>query len=91
MVLRWANTPQPQMEAELESMAKAQKPQQGADSIPMNHTHKGYNDHDPFPLDSKGSSPPYSCKSKDQEGRRGASLLLEEAPREVREGLALLA
>lgn len=77
------------MEAELDSVAKAQKPQQGADLIPMNHTHKGYNDHDPSPLDSRGSTPPHSCKSKDQEGRREASLLWEEAPREGREGLAL--
>ena len=65
------------MEAELESMVEAQKPQQGADSIPMKHTDRGYNDHDPSPL------------RRTQEGRRGAGLLLEEAPREGREGLAL--
>ena len=77
------------MEAELESMAEAQKPQQGADSIHMKHTDRGYNDHDPSPPDSRGSTLPHSCKSEDQEGRRGAGLLLEEAPREGREGLAL--
>lgn len=38
------------MEAELESMTEAQKPQQGADSVPINHIDKGYNDHDPLPL-----------------------------------------
>lgn len=38
------------MEAELKSMTEAQKPQQGADSVPMNHIDKDYNDHDPLPL-----------------------------------------
>ena len=84
MILHWAGALQPQMEAELGSMAETRKPPSCV------NTYRPHRHRDPFPLDSRGPTPPHSCKTEDREGRRGVDPLLKEAQRARREGPALM-